>query len=63
MSKFAKEFVDKVYARIAHGDEEHRAWLRKECDVIEVELRQMLVKHDFLSNIWTDIDNEIDVSN
>lgn len=63
MSDFAKEFIDKMYERIAHGDEEHRAWLRKECDTIEVELRQTLKKHDYLSKTWTDIDMEVDVPN
>lgn len=62
MNDAAKEFADKVYERIAHGDDEHRAWLRKECDRIAEDLRVLLVKEN-QSRVWTDIDMEVDPPN
>jgi hypothetical protein len=33
----AKTLMDFVYNRVAHGDEEHKKWLREECDKLAIE--------------------------
>jgi hypothetical protein len=38
----AQEFMARVYVRISHGDEPHRAWLADACSAMEEELTQAL---------------------
>lgn len=42
LDKLAKGFLDRIYDHIAHGDEEHRRWLKTELMRFVVQLEDLL---------------------
>jgi hypothetical protein len=42
ITEIVNQFMDLVFDDIAHGDEEHRAWLKAKCEELKPILQAML---------------------